>query len=496
VVDFATSVRNDQAIRDFRGSISVRFSKTIQATALAAALAATPVFAETWPDPLLTTTASPENVARGLQIDAYQLGISAWVWGYPLVRMERVIRQYTDVPNPKPATSYRAPLNRLGWARELATPDARDMPTANNDTVYLSAVVDLTEPYVLTVPDVGDRYYVVDVFNMWQELEHYIGRRTTGTKAGRFAIVPPGWKGDLPKDVTRLDVTTEKVWLWGRMRVSPSDDMGKIHALQDAFDLRPLSKLGDGSWTAPEAALPPLPEIKDDPYGFLVQLAAALKDTAIRPADTALAAQFERIGLKPGSFDRSNLSKPRLEGLARGLTDAPLVAVASVAATSQVRNGWGYVRGLDDFGYNYPLRALVAGPYLGGQGEHEAVYPIRYTDAGGETLSGKGSYVMRFSSPPPNDAFWSLTMYDATTKMLVQNPLQRYKVGNDTPGLKVDADGHFEIPISASKPDGAFAANWLPAPQGEFYLILRIYQPRDAVMSGQWNFPQVVKTDR
>ena len=254
------------------------------------------------------------------------------------------------------------------------------MPTANNDTLYMSAVVDLTEPYVLSVPDMGDRYYVVDVFDMWQELQHYIGRRTTGTKAGQFALVPPGWKGDLPKDVTRLDVSTSKVWLWGRMQVSPGDDMDKIHALQDAFDLRPLSKLGAAHWVAPPATLPPLPGINNDPYGFFVQLAAVLKDNSVRPADAALAGQFERIGLKPGSFDRTRLKKPQLDGLARALKDAPLVAISAQASAAEARNCWDYIRGLDDFGYNYALRALVAGPCLGGQGEHEAVYPLRYTD--------------------------------------------------------------------------------------------------------------------
>jgi hypothetical protein len=152
------------------------------------------VYAQAAPtDLLLSTPASPEVVQKGLQADGYSLAISAYNWGYPLVRMERVAREYSNVPSPKPDTSYRGALNQIGWATSLASPAAKDMPTANNDTYYLSAVVDLTEPYVLTVPDTHDRYYVVDVFNMWQELEHYIGRRTTGTKAGKYVLVPPGW---------------------------------------------------------------------------------------------------------------------------------------------------------------------------------------------------------------------------------------------------------------------------------------------------------------
>ncbi len=159
---------------------------------MALAFCAGAAAADDYPDALLTTPVTPQILAQGAEADAYAQGIQAYVWGYPLVRMERVARQYTDVPANNPPTSYRAPLNQIGWARDLATAASKDMPTSNNDTFYMSAIVDLTEPYVLSVPDTHDRYYVVDVFNMWQELEHYIGRRTTGTAAGNFALVPPG----------------------------------------------------------------------------------------------------------------------------------------------------------------------------------------------------------------------------------------------------------------------------------------------------------------
>lgn len=471
---------------------------TISRIILAAMLFSTgtsSALAKEWPDALLETPGTPENVAKGMELDAYQLGLSAYVWGYPLVRMERVMREYIDVPDPKPATSYRAPLNRLGWARELATPAALDMPTANNDTAYLSAVVDLsTEPYVLSVPDVGDRYYVVDTFNMWQELEHCIGRRVTGTKAGRFALVGPAWKGNLPADVKKLDIKTSKVWLWGRMRVSPGEDMNKVHALQDAFDLRPLSALGKKDWKAPSATLPALPDIGEDSLGFYQHLGVALRDNPVRPDDRALAAQFERIGLTRQGFDAGKLSADQRKGLLRAIKDAPLIAVAAVSQSSQVREGWNYVRGLDNFGYDYPLRAVVAGPYLGGQGEKEAVYPIRYTDSANEALDGKNDYVIRFSSEPPNDAFWSLTVYDAKTKMLVDNPLKRYKFGSDTPGVRKNSDGSLAITVSPRKP--ADGVNWLPSPGGPFYIILRIYQPKDEVASGAWKFPAMQKVGK
>ncbi|MFV0594111.1 DUF1254 domain-containing protein [Shewanella sp.] len=404
-------------------------------------------------DLLLSTPGSPEVIQKGQRADGYSLAVMAYYWGYPLVRMERVVREYINVPSPKPATSYRAPLGQIGWATELASPDAKDMPAANNDTYYMSAVLNLTEPYVLTVPDTNDRYYVINVFNMWQELEHYVGRRVTGTKAGKYVLVPPGWKGELPKDAKRLDVSTSKVWLWGRLRVKQGEDTAPLFALQKKFTVAPLSgKAG--------ATLPPLPKSANDEFAFFYDLAAVLKANPVKPADKALFAQFTRIGLTENGFDPSKLSAETRKGMAEGLADGPAAAISSLEGpSSSIRNGWTWVTDLDNFGFNYPMRALVSGPYLGGQGQREAMYPIRYTDSKGETLSGANQYVIKMDSPPPVGAFWSLTLYNADDKMLVANEIGRYKVGPDTPGLRTAPDGSITIPISHQKPTGENAAN-------------------------------------
>lgn len=463
----------------------------IASAVLGAALCSPALFAQGQADALLSMPTSQENIAAGLEADAYASGVNAYVWGYPLVRMERVMRDYSTVPSPKPATSYRAPLNQLGWAETLATPAAKDMPTANNDTLYLSSVVQLDEPYVLHVPDTADRYYVVDVFNMWQELEHYVGRRTTGTAAGDYVLVPPGWTGTLPEGLKRLDVSTHKAWLWGRLRVNDGEDLAPLHALQAQFTLRPLSQRDNRDYKPAPAALAPLPTATGDGLDFFRELAAAIKDNPVAPRDEALFAQFSRFGLTAKGFDPSHLTPPQRAGLLRALTDGPKVAVSSLASTAVQRNGWVWATGLDSFGTNYPLRAMVSGPYLGGQGEKEAMYPLRSTDAKGEQLSGAKRYVLRFKSAPPVDAFWSLTVYNAGDKMLVDNPIARYKLGSDTQGLKVRADGSFEVPLQADKPAGEFAANWLPAPEGPFYMILRLYQPKNEALQGQYELPQV-----
>jgi len=341
----------------------------LAATIMAAVLWAGPAAAADYPDALLTTSVTPAIVAQGAEADAYAQGIQAYVWGYPLVRMERVARQYTDVPANNPPTSYRAPLNEIGWARDLATAASKDMPTSNNDTFYMSAIVDLDQPYILSVPDTHDRYYVVDVFNMWQELEYYIGRRTTGTAAGSFALVPPGWKGELPPGVTRLDVATDTIWLWGRLRLTQGEDKAPVLALQKEFRLTPLSAFGNADAKPRAAVLPPPPDIASDELGFFTQLGAAVRANPIKPADEALFAQFARIGLTRDCFDASKLSPERRKGLLRALQDGPSVAISAFQSAAVQRNGWSWATGLDDFGFDYPLRALVSGPYLGGQGE-------------------------------------------------------------------------------------------------------------------------------
>ncbi len=452
-------------------------------------------YAKPYEDTLLTTPASEEVLLKGMEADGYSLGLMAYTWGYPLVRMERVIREYTTVNGQEDLTSYRAPLNQIGWARELAKPSSKDMPTANNDTLYMSSVVKLDEPYIFTVPDTNDRYYVVNVFNMWHELEHYIGRRTTGTKAGKYAIIPPGWQGDLPKGITPLNVDTDKVWLWGRLRINDGEDANNLKELQDGFTITPLSQISNPNYVPKEEYLEELPNIDGDPLGFYTHLAYVIEKNGVRDEDYVLFDQFKRIGLEKGKFDISQLPKEVVNGIQKGYNDGPLVANASLASNSMVdvREGWTVALGLDNFAYNYPLRALISGAYLGGNGDEEALYPIRYTDANNETLNGNNNYTISFKEELPVGAFWSLTIYNADDKMLIENPINRYKIGSDTLGLTKRKDGSFDIYLSKDKPKGESSNNWLPIPDGDFYILMRLYQPNKELINGDYTLPQVIK---
>lgn len=434
-------------------------------------------------DPVITTPATPQIIGAGLKSEAKALAILAYQWGYPLVRMEQTVRKYTTVEPHMSRSSFRAPVNQIGWSRQLPGPKDTDMPTANNDTYYMSAVLALDEPFLVSVPDTKDRYYVINVFDMYHNLTEYIGRRNTGTEAGEFWIVPPQWDKPLPKEAKMIiRPKTNKVWLWGRIAVAENEDVNQIYALQDQFKVEPISKVKNE-----------LPEWEEHTteFGFFYNLAQAMKYNPILPDDKALVALFERIGLKAGSFDPSKLHPLQIQGIKEAMAEAPATIISNTATAGVNRDGWVWASDIDNFGFNYGLRALVSGPYLGGQGEKEAMYPIRYNDSENKVLTGENEYTIHFETLPDVGAFWSVTVYDAESKMLVENPINRYKISPTTPKLKYNKNGGLDITLSHKKPSAK--ENWLPVSEGEFYLLLRLYQPSESILNGTYQLPTIIK---
>lgn len=410
--------------------------------------------------------------------------------------MERVSRQYTDMSQPQTDTSYRAPLNEFGHARRLSSPADADMPTANRDTLYSSAVLDVSQqPVVLSVPSVEDRYYVINMFDMWHNLFQYVGTRETGSLAKEFLIVPPGWKGEVPRNTTLVEAPTTKVWLWGRTQVLGQDDYEQVHAVQDQYKLTPLNEYLGAPNVAKNPQLSPLNNDNTDPLQFFEELGQYLQDNPVAERQKALLGQFAKIGLTENGFDRSKLTPDMQKELVKSIEQGKQIVSAQVANpnTLELKDGWYYAFALDDFADDNALRSLVAGPYLGGQGPKEAIYPITYTDSKGQALAGSKSYSMRFDQEPPVGAFWSVTVYDATTKLLVDNSINRYSVNNLT-DLKKNSDGSFEIHFQHDKPAADKAANWLPIPEGNFYVLARLYVPSKQILDMKWTVPAIKAT--
>ncbi|MGR5092117.1 DUF1254 domain-containing protein [Vibrio maritimus] len=436
----------------------------------------------------------PMTAEQAMQNESYVLGVSAYVWGSTLVRMEQIARQYTDMTQPISDTSYRAPLNEFGHARRLSTPHDLDMPSANRDTLYSSAVLDLSQgPMVLSVPEVNDRYYVINMFDMWHNLFQYVGTRETGQLSKQLLLVPPGWESnvDVPRELQVVEAPTSKVWLWGRTQVFEGSDDVFAHRIQDQYTLTPLQEYLGGE----KVAATPLPlraGEEGDPLRFYEELGAYLKDNPVEERQQAMLGQLAKIGITEQGFDRSNLSVATIEAMIKAVQDGQSIVMAQQKnpAALEIKDGWVYAFNLDGFGDDNAMRSLIAHPYLGGQGAKEAIYPMAAMDAKGKPLSGKNNYVMKFDQEPPVGAFWSVTVYDAKTKMLVENPINRYSINNSMP-LKRGDDGSFEIHLSNQALSDN--QNWLPIPEGEFYLLTRLYVPSQEVLRMEWTVPGLEK---
>ncbi|HAS6173619.1 TPA: DUF1254 domain-containing protein [Vibrio vulnificus] len=440
------------------------------------------------------TSSQVTPVQQALQSETYNLALNAYLWGSTLVRMEQISRLYTDVSQPQADTSYRAPLNQFGHARRLSTPADTDMPTASRDTLYSSAVLDLSHgPIVLEVPEITDRYYVINMFDMWHNLFKYVGTRETGTLDKQFLIVPPGWESTqaLPRELTVVESPTSKVWLWGRTQVKGESDYAKAHAIQDQFKLTSLNQYVTGKATKERLSLSPRPGVEGDPLRFYQELGRYLADNPLDERQSAMIGQFKKIGLTKHGFDATGLSDSAKAEMVRALAEGQKIVMAQQAnpLNLEMKDGWVYTFALDAFGDDNAMRSLIAHPYLGGQGPKEAIYPMAARDVKGQPLTGSKNYAMTFKQEPPVGAFWSVTVYDADSKMLVENPINRYAISNLS-DLKKNADGSFTLHLTHKEPnDKKLQGNWLPTPKGSFYVLTRLYIPGKEVLNMEWTVP-------
>ncbi len=424
---------------------------------------------------------------------AHRIGVQAYVYGYPLVLME-VTRK---------ASVRRFGMNHFTHAQAFPTAAFRVVVRSNVDTLYSSAWLDLSrEPIVLSVPDTGGRYYLMQMMDGWTETFAVPGKRTTGTKAGHFVIVGPDWQGPLPANVEVLKAPTNMVWISGRTQTNGVADYTNVHAIQRGYRLTPLSAWGQPYLPAPSATVaptvvseapPPAQVGRMDAATFFTALAALLKDNPPHPEDARLVAELKTIGVEADKvFDITQLAPDAARGLERAVQDARWQIAHPGREGITTRNGWSMrVQNIGRYGTAYLDRARTARFGLGGLPSEEAVYPYTGVDGAGRPLSGSYRYVLHFGKDelPPVHAFWSVTLYDAEGYFWA-NPLKRYALG-DRDKLQYNQDGSLDIYIQHDTPGKDGEANWLPTPLSTFNLTLRLYWPKPEVVSGGWEPPIV-----
>jgi hypothetical protein len=440
------------------------------------------------------------------QIDeqqAYEIGIEAYTYLYPLVVMDATRRQAVNVEAGK--AFGRGPMNTFTHVPAFPPADFRDVVRPNFDTLYSIAWLDLTqEPMVVAVPDTQGRYYMLPMLDMWSDVFACPGKRTTGTGAGRFAVVPPGWQGRLPEGVERIDAPTPYVWIIGRTQTNGEKDYGAVHQVQAGYTTTPLSQLGKTPQPV-RATIDPTVDMKTPPmtqvdgmdagtfFGYAAEL---LKVNPPHITDQPIVARMRQIGIEPGkSFDLGKADLAVKRALERAASDALEAMRAKIPTLARVVNGWQMnTDTMGVYGNYYLKRAIVAMVGLGANLPEDAVYPLNIGDANGNPLTGANQYVLHFAQNeiPPAQAFWSITVYDEHG-FPTANALNRNAIG-DRDALKFNADGSVDLYIQHASPGAEKESNWLPAPEGNFNLTMRVYSPKSAVTDGRWVPPAVTKT--
>jgi hypothetical protein len=410
----------------------------------------------------------------------------AAIWALPLVLLSR----YVEI-----AEAHDVPTNRFMLDRELSSPKSL-AKGPNVDTIYGHAWIDVSEgPVVLHVPDANDRYYSIQIQDAYMTTITYVGRRLTGTAEREFLLVGPNWSGEIPEGMDVIASPTNLMIANTRVHVRNPSDLEAAQRMQDGLLLGALAGYPE-SLTPPvieESATDRFPTLDLSTTGarYFDEVGRLLLTQPPPASDDALLERFARVGIGAG------LTPSRDPVLAPILAEGLVEGVAEVQRTSysSENNGWygnritGRTPTIDPL-----MRAAININGPGWHLVHEALY-LSAPMVDGKRLDGADQFRLRFppGGTPPVDSFWSMTMYSGSNLALYENAIKRYAIGSATEGLVFDDDGSLEIAIQHDEPTDT-KVNWLPAPEGPFMMIIRLYQPSEDLLEGRYEMPRLVRT--
>lgn len=434
-----------------------------------------------------------------------QTSREAYEFAYPMVLFYATRRVMTNTDKVVVDNGpMRAPVNQLVSAGHF--PDAKDHTVIrmNVDTYYSTCWMNLEkEPLVFEIPNTNGRYSLLPMLDAWSNVFFCPGKRNTGTGAQTYLITGPGWKGELPQGMQQVKAPTNMAVLLGRIQVnSPKDGADVVQKIQQGLKITSLSAYGK-PYTPPSGSIDSTVPHKA-PGDAVIGMSVAeffnlfnklLVTNPPTAADSGIMKRLALIGIAPGArFDVSEFSKSVQDSI-NAIPDWGKAEMGQNGfGSNKPVNGWTIERGLGKYGTNYKFRAGVAYTGWGANLDADAMYPTSGIDADGDPYDGsKHGYVIHFDKgqTPPTNAFWSLTLYDATG-FFYDNPMNRYSIGDRNP-LKMNADGSLDIYIQIENPGKDKESNWLPAPKAPFNFMLRVYWPKDAMVNGSWNIPAVKK---
>ncbi len=424
---------------------------------------------------------------------AYSLGVQATVYGWAPVMMDVALELQTSVD--QPMDNGQAPLNQLGPITRLWDHRDRSYTTPNNDTIYLQMWGDLEEqPMVLTVPELDGRYWIAQIVDMYTESVVDLSNATVGNDGGDFVLAKKGYQGELPEGLPVYYSDTRFIWMAGRLGVENEADQAKALELQKQFRLTPVSQYPN-TQPQPEPQVANGAPLVNFPQGldWFDRLDKVLTQNPIEE-DKSLVDSFAFIGIKNGGT--AELSEVRKAALNKAFADGFAIVRDAAMYTGVPVNGWNWEYDAGRYGTDYLLRAAVNMNSIGLNSPERAMYPKRYVDSDGQLLTGEHSYQITFPADMAINedlgGFWTVTMYDAEDRFMVENEINRFKVGSLSDHLIYNKDGSVTVYISSEMPlDERLKANWLPAPKDSFMLQIRMYEPRPEVYQGEFVLPEM-----
>jgi hypothetical protein len=463
----------------------------------------------------LAGCSSPRDpVAQAARAEAQRPGLEevkaiaeeGFVYGLPLVMNYSVMHDFVVDRN---SGQWKAPFNQILNEARVFTYRDTSVVTPNSDTPYSLLWLDLgPEPMVISVPAVPrSRYYSVQLCDGNTFNYGYVGTRATGTDAGNFLVVGPGWKGEKPAGIREVfrSSTRFSIAIF-RTQLFDAKVMENVKKIQAGYGAQPLSAF------LKQPPPPPLPTPQFPPIdkelaktNFFEFLDFALQFAPPGPEEQAIRARLARIGVGAGkTFDFKDLSLAHKAAVGLGMKEGDRKVDERVSGLGKEINGWRVGAAFGDrafFHGDWLLRAAAARAGIYGNDAIEAMYPMAKVDGNGEPLDGhKHGYTITFAPGqfPPVNAFWSITMYDGKTQLLVENPIGRYLVNSPMlPSLKKGKDGSVTVYVQNRSPGKDRESNWLPAPDGPIYLVMRLYWPKTEPPSilppgeGTWQPPAV-----
>jgi hypothetical protein len=481
-----------------RADIRSFVRKTLACSLAAAALFATPL------------SASAQSLSPA---EARQIAEDAYVYGYSLITTEVTRVQGTNIAKAEP-NKLGAPMNQFANVPRYPPAGYRGVSAPNADTLYSLAWLDLSEPMVFSHPDMGNRFYLFEMVDLWMtDLKASPSTRTAGGNAENYLITGPGWSGDVPQGMKHISMPTRYMVILGRTYANgTAEDYKAVNALQAQYKITPLSAWGK-TYTPVAPPVNPKPGfsmtakpqeaiLAMGTQGYFNLMAKLMGgDAPPAPEDAPMLANMAKIGIVPGKpFEMGKLD-PAVQ---TALKDTPKTALKKIEANKDalgaIVDGWVVTKGLGTYGTNYIKRAVVAAFGWPANQQDDAVYPYTEVDSTGQKLTGANKYTLTFAkdATPPVNGFWSITMYEIDQGWwFVPNPLNKFTV-SPRDNLKPNADGSVTLYFQNASPGADKEANWLPAPKGAFLPMLRMYWPKEnspSILDGSWTPPAVVKTN-